>query len=84
MTHELKILPQYFEPVRSGVKTFEIRTDDRVGGFNVGDVLHLREWCRETEHYTGRFCFVDVTYVLPLSAIRSLCVMSVVNPREAL
>lgn len=25
MTHELKILPEYFEAVRRGIKTFELR-----------------------------------------------------------
>lgn len=27
--HELKILPQYFQAVWSGIKTFELRKDDR-------------------------------------------------------
>lgn len=40
--HELKILPEYFEKVLDGSKTFELRKDDR--GFNVGDILILREY----------------------------------------
>ena len=39
MRHELKIDPDVFNDVVAGVKSFEIRKDDR--GFNVGDILHL-------------------------------------------
>ena len=40
--HELKIWPQYFDAIASGIKTFEVRKDDR--GFAVGDTLVLKEW----------------------------------------
>lgn len=59
MTHELKIQPEYFEAVRAGAKTFEIRFDDR--GFSVGDELHLREWKDGT--YSGRGVRKTVTYI---------------------
>lgn len=42
VTHELKILPEYFEAVLNGNKTFELRKDDR--GFKVGDTLILKEF----------------------------------------
>jgi len=38
--HILKIRKRFYEPVRNGTKTFEIRRDDR--GFKVGDTLILR------------------------------------------
>ena len=60
MIHELKIWPPYFDAVRSGEKTFELRKDDR--GFKVGDFLALNEW--DGESYTGRTELVKVTYML--------------------
>lgn len=60
MTHILKILPEYYEAVILGAKTFEVRKDDR--GYQIGDVLVLREW-RNGKH-TGRDVRVIVTYIL--------------------
>lgn len=57
--HELKILPEYFEAVKDGRKTWEIRKDDR--GYKDGDILFLREY--EKGRYTGRYCFKNVTYI---------------------
>lgn len=42
MTHELKILPQYYCRVADGSKTFEMRVNDR--GFQSGDTVILQEW----------------------------------------
>lgn len=60
MTHKLKLLPTYFEAVRLGNKTFEVRKDDR--GFNEGDTLILQEWT--PNGYTEREIEVAVTYIL--------------------
>lgn len=38
--HILKTLPNYWDAVQSGAKTFEVRRDDR--GFQRGDILVLR------------------------------------------
>jgi Domain of unknown function (DUF3850) len=40
--HELKVWPPYFDQIAAGVKTFDVRRNDR--GFQVGDVLILHEW----------------------------------------
>ena len=58
--HDLKILPEYFQAVKSGEKTFEVRYNDR--NFQKGDMLHLREW--DGNGYTGESIFVEVTYIL--------------------
>ncbi len=62
MKHRLKVWPEYFEPLVAGEKKFEIRVNDRC--FEVGDMLVLREFDQETEKYTGRAVFADVTYIL--------------------
>lgn len=40
--HNLKIKPCYFKDVVSGVKTFEVRFNDR--NFKMGDILVLEEF----------------------------------------
>ncbi len=68
--HVLKTDPEVFQAVLDGVKTFEIRFNDR--GFQVGDALHLRETrftgaeMREGKplEYTGRECHRIVSHVL--------------------
>lgn len=61
-THDLKIWPEYFRDVLLGVKSFEVRKNDR--DFEVGDELRLREWIPEIEQYTGQWILVNVTYIL--------------------
>lgn len=58
--HEIKILPQYFQPVIAGVKTFELRKDDR--DYQVGDLVKMREW--DGNAYTGGKIVVDIKYIL--------------------
>lgn len=60
MVHELKIWPEYFDAVEAGLKTFEIRQDDR--GFKSGDVLSLCEYDPADDRYTGRMLRRRVTY----------------------
>lgn len=62
MIHALKQLPQYFEDVLSGVKSFEVRLADRP--YRKGDLLALNEFDNETQSYTGRSCLVYVDYIL--------------------
>lgn len=83
MKHELKIWPQYFSAVESGLKTFEVRKNDR--GFQAGDSVQLREWNPEIDEYdndpfggsmntpkgyTGRRVEFTIGYVLPIDAER--------------
>ena len=55
-----KILPWYFEAVRNGSKTFEIRKDE--DGFEVGDHILLCEWSGTA--YTGFTLEAEITYIL--------------------
>jgi hypothetical protein len=71
-THKLKTIPEFFEDVVSGKKTFEARVDDRY--FAVGDTLILQEYYPEIPqyepgHYTGREFSVKVNYLLDLASI---------------
>ena len=59
MTHELKILPKWFNDVAAGVKNFEVRRNDRP--FAVGDKLLLKEW--ERGKYTGREIMKEIIYI---------------------
>ena len=61
-THELKSWPDYFAPILSGEKTFELRFNDR--NFSVGDTLHLREFDDRAGKYTGRNIRKRVTFML--------------------
>lgn len=58
--HDLKILPPYFEHVKKGEKTFELRFDGR--DYCAGDILLLREW--SNGKYTGRSLTAKITYLL--------------------
>jgi hypothetical protein len=69
-THELKTWPEPFQAVLDGRKRYEIRKNDR--GYQVSDVLNLREWAIPTDPrfdqrgftgYTGRSLRVVVTYM---------------------
>ncbi|MCE6987470.1 ASCH/PUA domain-containing protein [Dyadobacter sp. CY323] len=62
LIHDLKTWPRPFEAVYSGLKTFEIRVNDR--DFQDGDILHLREWDPGTEEYSGNSMMCRVTYIL--------------------
>jgi ASC-1-like (ASCH) protein len=57
--HELKCLPVYFDAIKRGEKTFDVRRDDR--GFQKGDTVRLQRLCdsgpykhREIEQYYSR------------------------------
>ncbi len=55
-----KVLSEYYEALRDGLKPFELRKDE--DGVEVGDILILEEWTGED--YTGYSIKRKVTYVL--------------------
>ena len=61
MIHELKTLPEYWDAVNSGAKTFEVRKNDR--DFKVGDILHLYRSI-DADFDSAEFMEFAVTYVL--------------------
>jgi hypothetical protein len=63
-THELKELPEFFEAILRGEKTFEIRYNgDRT--FNKGDFVILKEYkiLSDDRFYTGREINKQISYV---------------------
>lgn len=48
MIHDLKCWPEFFQDVKDGTKTFELRKNDR--NYQVRDILHLREWDKDKFH----------------------------------
>jgi|CXWL01.1.fsa_nt_gi hypothetical protein len=77
--HELKCWPEQFAALRDGIKSFELRMNDR--DYRVGDTLRLREWYPDDERYdddkdageyTGRSVDAEVTYM-----IEGACLMSI-------
>lgn len=75
MIHELKILPEYFQAVISGEKTFEIRKNDRP--FHKGDLLALNEF--NGQNWTGNSCLVYIDYILdnPSYVNKDMVVMAI-------
>ena len=64
--HKLKLDSFYYDDSASGIKTFEIRENDR--DFKVGDILELREWVWSSLEgkgaYTGNVHWKIITYIL--------------------
>lgn len=75
-THDLKIDKRYFDAIKSGEKTFELRFNDR--NYQAGDVLHLRETVYSAEQmkagcprlFSGRETKVQVLSIFDHHAIK--------------
>ncbi|MFU8348146.1 DUF3850 domain-containing protein [Klebsiella quasipneumoniae] len=61
ITHELRIFPEFFSAVCTGVKRAELRKNDR--DYRVGDTLHLLETPRGSCHRTGEFINATITHI---------------------
>lgn len=60
--HDVKIKGIFFDLVREGRKTFEVRVNDR--NYQSADTITLHEW--ESGEYTGRTQKFEIGYVLNL------------------
>ena len=58
--HQIRLAKDYFDDVAAGVKSFELRKNDR--GYKVGDTLELLEFSEGRN--TGRLIRAEVTYIL--------------------
>lgn len=61
-THYLKTVQPFFDEVKNGAKTFEVRRNDR--DFRVGDSMVLQEYDSKTNAYSGEEIHCAITYVL--------------------
>lgn len=80
--HELKTIPPYFQWSWLKIKPFEVRKNDR--GFQVFDVLVLKEYLPVSKEYTGRVIVARVTSIvepyegsIELGLKKGYCVMGV-------
>jgi hypothetical protein len=83
MIHSLKIWPEMFKDVVSGVKTFEYRKADRA--YQVNDILELCEWDQKYNTFTGNKFYVIVTYIIKGGSFgipEDYCIMSIVPEVE--
>lgn len=74
--HKLKCVQPYFSAVKSGIKTFEWRLNDR--DFKVGDRLDLFEYDSEKNIYSGDHLYKEVTYILELKGT-GFVIMSIID-----
>lgn len=61
-THKVKCWPDYFAPIAAGIKTFDLRLNDR--NYNIGDTLIFQEFDDRKGVYTGREITRRVGYLL--------------------
>lgn len=76
--HTLKCWPSSFQSIWDGVKTFEIRKNDR--GYQEGDSLQLMEFFPETNTYSGRVIGATVKYIVyggSWGLPEDICVMAI-------
>lgn len=57
--HHLKSWTPYFQDIKSGVKKFDVRKNDR--DFQVGDTLILNDFNENTGRYTGAWLPKQIT-----------------------
>lgn len=77
--HVVKCHPEPFENLWNGLKTHELRKNDR--DYAIGDQLDIREWHPDEKIYTRRSLVARVMYITHggvFGLSEDLCIMSVV------
>ncbi len=59
--HQVKSWLPFFRAIKAGLKTHDLRVDDR--GYEVGDQLMLHEWDQERGQPTGERLCVWITFI---------------------
>lgn len=72
--HECRSWRHLFQPIKAGVKTHDLRIDDR--NYQVGDTIWLREYDIEKGAYTGDEVTVEITYITGRGEGQSPCAFS--------
>lgn len=75
--HFLKIKEVYFDAVKQGIKTFEIRRNDR--SYEVGDFLELHAVDEFGEYKEGseNVCKAEITYITDYEQKHNFIVMAI-------
>lgn len=61
MRHELKTSPEPFRATLLGLKSYEVRENDRP--YNIADTLLLQEYRKDSKYYTGREIEARITFI---------------------
>lgn len=68
--HEIKCWSEYFWKIKSGLKNFELRFNDR--DYQVGDILYIHEWDNFAEpmkRSTGNAVLKRISYMVTNSTL---------------
>jgi len=59
--HRVKSWAHFFDSIAAGIKTHELRDNDR--NYQVGDTMILERYDNIEGKYTGEECYVEITYI---------------------
>lgn len=79
--HHLKCWPEYFQAVKSGLKPFEIRLNDR--DYQVGDKLFIKEYLPNAELFSGEEMTRTITYITDWEQQDGYVVLGIPDQGEA-
>src|SRR5690606_1296840 len=75
--HVPKTLPGFFRAIKAGIKTFEIRLNDR--NFEVRDIMELKEY--DGEKFSGESMTKIITYMTEFAQKDGFVVMAIADPK---
>ena len=63
MKHELQIMKEHFQAIKTGAKTAELRLETISVKYHIGDILILKEWDTIRSIYTGEQTHRQVSFI---------------------